>query len=308
MTTQARAPAASVAIAGASGFIGSALASSLEGSGTRVVRLVRREARDPNEVSWDPANETIDERALEGIEAVVHLAGSDLVGRWTERRKAEIRDSRVAGTRTLARGVARLDRPPHVLVSGSGIGYYGDRGDEPLDEGSRPGDDFLARTALEWEGATAPAEEAGIRVVHQRHGPVIGAGGGLITPMLLPFRLGIGGVLGSGRQWVSWISLHDAVEAIRFVIATPRLRGAVNAVAPEPVRNAELTRALARELRRPALIRVPAFALRLMYGEMADAMILASQRVSPDRLSDAGFVYRHPRVDEALRAALEPAG
>lgn len=302
------APARSVAITGASGFIGSALASSLEGSGTRVVRLVRREARGPDEVSWDPARETIDERALEGVEAVVHLAGSDLVGRWTERRKAEIRDSRVVGTRTLARGLARLDRPPHVLVSGSGIGYYGDRADELLDEGSRPGDDFLARTAQEWEAATAPAEEAGIRVVHQRHGPVIGAGGGLIAPMLLPFRLGVGGALGSGRQWVSWISLHDAVAAIRCAIATPGLRGAVNAVAPEPVTNADLTRALARELGRPALIRVPAFALRLLYGEMADAMILVSQRVAPDRLLDAGFVFRHTRVEDALRAALEPAG
>lgn len=298
----------SVAIAGASGFIGSALASSLEESGTRVVRLVRRKARGPGEVSWDPAGETIDERGLEGVDAVVHLAGSNLVGRWTDRRKREIHDSRVASTRTLASGLARLDRPPHVLVSGSGIGYYGDRGDELLHEGSSPGGDFLARTAQEWEGATAPAEKAGIRVVHQRHGPVIGAGGGLIAPMLLPFRLGVGGVLGSGRQWVSWISLHDAVEAIRFAIATPGLRGAVNAVAPEPVRNADLTRALARELRRPALIPAPAFALRLLFGEMADAMILVSQRVAPDRLRDAGFTFRHPRLEDALRAALEPAG
>lgn len=302
-----RAPAASVAITGASGFLGSALARSLEGSGVRVVRLVRRDPRGPGEVRWDPAGQTIDVRGLEGLDAIVHLAGSNLVGRWSERRKAEIRDSRVLGTRTIARGLARLDRPPHVLVSGAAIGYYGDRGDERLDEQSAPGSDFLAAVAREWEAATAPAEEAGIRVVCQRHGPVIGAGGGLIAPMLLPFRLGIGGPMGTGRQWVSWISLDDAVDAMRFAIANPELSGAVNAVAPHPVTNAELTRALGRALGRPAFIPVPPVALRLLFGEMADAMIMTSQRVAPDRLLKAGFLFRHRRLDDALRAALDPA-
>lgn len=307
MTERPAARAESVAISGASGFLGSALAASLERSGVRVVRLVRRDPRGPGEVRWDPAAQTIDEHGLEGVDAVVHLAGSNLVGRWTERRKAEIRDSRVLGTRTIARGLARLARPPHVLVSGAAIGYYGDRGDERLDEQSAPGSDFLAAVAREWEAATAPAEEAGIRVVCQRHGPVIGAGGGLIAPMLLPFRLGIGGPMGTGRQWVSWISLDDAVDAMRFAIANPELSGPVNAVAPEPVTNAELTRALARALGRPAFIPVPPVALRLLFGEMADAMIMTSQRVAPDRLRAAGFAFRHRRLDDALRAALDPA-
>jgi uncharacterized protein (TIGR01777 family) len=307
MSASAAAPAASIAITGASGFLGSALTVSLERSGVRVVRMVRHEPRGADEVRWDPGSQTVDHRGLEGVEAVVHLAGSNLVGRWTRRRKAEIRDSRVLGTRTLARGLARLDRPPHVLVSGSATGYYGDRGDEWLDEASAPGRDFLAAVVQDWEAATAPAEDAGIRVVLQRHGPVIGAGGGLIAPMLLPFRLGIGGPMGSGRQWVSWISLHDAVQAMRFAIASPDLRGALNAVAPEPVPNAQLARALARSLGRPALISAPAFALRLLYGEMADAMILTSQRVAPNRLREAGFVFRYPRVEDALGAALDPA-
>lgn len=303
--TGARPPPASVAITGASGFIGSALTEALAAAGTRVIRLVRRPAHGPDEVSWDPAKGTIDAAGLEGVDAVVHLAGAEIAVRWTDRRKSLIRDSRVGGTRLLAGALAKLDRPPHVLVSGSAIGYYGNRGDERLTEQSQPGSDFLADTAVEWEAATGPAAGAGIRVVLNRTGLVIGPGG-LLERMLPPFRLGLGGKLGSGDQWMSWISLHDLVAAIRFAIDDAELRGPVNAVAPEPVTNAELTRTLARVLRRPAIFPVPPIALRAVFGEMADAMILASQRVAPERLLDSGFDFRHRRLEDALRATLDP--
>lgn len=297
--------APSVAISGASGFIGSALARAVRASGGRVLRLVRRPARGDDEVSWDPAGATIEAARLEGVHAVVHLAGAEIAVRWNQRRKGVIRQSRIGGTRLLATALAKLERPPHVLVSGSAIGYYGDRGDEWLTEESAAGADFLATTAVEWEAATRPAADAGIRVVLNRTGLVIGQGG-LLQRMLPPFRFGLGGKLGDGRQWMSWISIEDLVAALRFAIDAPDLSGPVNAVAPEPVTNEEFTRTLARVLRRPAILPVPPIALRAVFGEMADAMILASQRVAPERLLDSAFEFRHRRLEDALRATLEP--
>lgn len=307
MNPPASGPPGSVAITGASGFIGSALAESLETSGTRVVRLVRRPSRGPNEAAWNPEAGTVETERLEGLDAVVHLAGSEMAVRWTEDRKKVIRNSRIHGTHLIATSLAGLEQPPRVLVSGSGIGYYGDRGDERLDEESTAGTGFLASVAREWEEAAAPAAAAGVRVVLSRTGLVVGPGGGLLERMLLPFKLGVGGALGSGRQWMSWISLEDTVRAIRFAIANDALRGPVNTVAPEPVTNAEFTRALASALGRPALLKVPPIALRAMFGEMADAMILASQRAVPRRLLDAGFDFRHRRLEDALGAALAGA-
>ena len=300
-----------VLLSGASGFIGAQLAQSLTADGHRVVRLARTEGRSApgvtDAVLWDPEAGTIDREALARARpnAVVNLAGEPIAQRWTRRRRQQIRDSRVNGTRALALAIAALPEKPAVLVSGSAMGYYGaHRGDELLNEESAPGSDFLARTAQEWEQATAPASDAGIRVVLSRTGLVLGTEGGALQRMLPPFRLGVGGRLGSGRKWMSWIALDDTVRALRFLIDSPSTRGPVNLVAPEPVRNAEFTATLARALGRPAILPVPAVALELLFGRMADNTILASQRVTPKRLADAGFEFRHPRLHEALRAEL----
>jgi uncharacterized protein (TIGR01777 family) len=253
--------------------------------------------------------EALDARQLDGLDAVVHLAGEPLSRRWSEERKARIRHSRVDTTRRLAEAMARAlsspARAPRTLVTASAIGIYGrDRGDEPLDEESTTGTDFLAEVATAWEGATAPAREAGVRAVTPRFGLILSPTGGALARMLLPFRLGLGGRVGSGRQWWSWIALDDVVGIVRFALATPALAGAVNAVAPHPVTNAEFTDTLGRVLRRPTIIVVPAFALRLVFGEMADATLLANQRVIPKRLQDAGFEFRHPTLEEALKYEL----
>ena len=294
-----------VAITGASGLIGNRLSSFLSENGHEVLALVRRNARSTDEVSWDPAGGHIDVDRLEGIDAVVHLAGENIAGgRWTTARKAAIRDSRVHGTRTLCDGLRRLDRRPRVLVSASAIGFYGDRGDEALTEESASGDGFLADVCRRWEDAAAPASAAGIRVVTLRIGVVLTSEGGALKTMLPPFRLGIGGVLGAGDQYMSWIAIEDLVRAIYHCIDNEALRGPVNAVAPSPVTNQELTRALGRVLHRPTFLPVPAFALRLLVGEMADALLLASTRVEPVRLRAAGFEFLHPRLEEALSAEL----
>lgn len=293
-----------VAITGSGGLIGGALARSLEGEGHEVVRLVRGAPRAAGEVRWDPEGGTVDTAGLEGVTAVVHLAGESLSERWTAERRRRIRESRVQGTRLLAEALTTLEVPPAVLVSASAIGYYGDRGDERLDEESAPGTGFLAEVAQEWEAAAGPAGAAGIRVVNPRLGVVFTPEGGALQRLLLPFRSGVGGTLGDGRQWMSWISLEDAIAALRFLITRPALDGAVNLVAPEPFTNAELTRELGRVLHRPTVLPVPAVALRLLFGEMADAMLLASQRVLPTRLLEAGFRFRHPRLDGALEAML----
>ena len=297
---------ATVLLSGASGFIGSELARSFTRDGHRVVRLSRGEA-PPGEgsIGWSAEQGWIDERALQALapppEIVVNLAGEPIAQRWTPRRKQAIRDSRVNGTATLAKAIAALSVPPRVLVSGSAIGYYGtDRGDEVLRETSAPGRDYLAQTALAWEGATAAASRAGIRVVMPRTGVVLGKHGGALARLLLPFRLGVGGRIGSGRHWMSWISLEDTVRALRFVAEAATIEGAVNLSAPNPVRSIEFTKALGRALHRPTIIPAPAFALKLVFGEMAQATILASQRVLPEKLAGAGFEFRHPLVDDAL--------
>jgi hypothetical protein len=295
-------------ISGASGLIGTALERRLQARGDDVVRMVRRPPRSPDEISWAPERGLLSLRELEGFDAVIHLAGENVAsGRWTPRRMAAIRDSRVASTDLLARRLAALKRPPQVLVSASAIGIYGDRGEEELDETSAPGTGFLPSVCSAWEGAAAPASEAGIRVVHPRIGLVLSRDAGALARMLTLFRLGLGGRLGSGRQWMSWISLADMVSMLEAAVLDARLAGPVNAVAPRPIRNAEFTASLGRALARPTLAPVPAFALRALVGRMADDLLLASVRVRPRVLDSAGFVFRHTTLDQALPDVLRRA-
>lgn len=292
------------AITGASGFVGSALVERLRGDGEGVLRLVRGSAAAADAATWDPRTGAIDAARLDGIDVVVHLAGENVAGgRWTAARMQRIHDSRVVGTANLCRALAQLPRRPRVLVCASAVGFYGDRGDAELDEQSGAGTGFLAEVVHGWETATAAAVHAGIRVVMLRIGLVLGRGGAL-AKMLPPFRLGLGGRLGSGRQYVSWIALPDLLAAIVFAARHDDLRGPVNATAPQPVTNREFTAALARVLHRPAVLPVPALALRLLFGRMADEALLISQRVRPRRLLDAGFTFTEPQLDGALRAAL----
>ncbi|CAN5784087.1 hypothetical protein BH23GEM3_BH23GEM3_06010 [soil metagenome] len=294
-----------IAVSGSTGLIGSALVDSLRRDGHQIRRMVRsRPSPGSEHILWDPESGTLDPGALVGVDAVVHLAGENVGERWTAEKKARIRDSRVRGTRLLAEAIAALDEPPRVLVCASAVGIYGDRGDEILDEDSRAGLDFLARVGQEWEAASEPAAECGARVVKLRFGVVLSPRGGALEKMLLPFRIGVGGKVGSGQQWMSWISLTDAVAAIRFALETATLEGPVNTVAPHPVTNAEFTGALGDVLGRPTVMTVPAFALRLAYGEMADATLLASQRARPRKLQEAGFRFQHPELRDALRAEL----
>jgi uncharacterized protein (TIGR01777 family) len=297
-----------IAVTGASGFVGSALVAALRGDGCTVITIGRRAPGQQREaipdVEWDPRAGTLDAAALAGMEAVVHLAGAPVGRRWTSARKQEIRESRVMGTRLIAQTIARLSPMPQVLVAASAIGYYGSRGDEWLDEESAPGADFLAEVVLAWEGAADAARAAGVRVVHARTGLVLGRTGGALARLLPPFRAGLGGRLGSGRQWMSWITLADHVSVLRFALESGAVAGAVNAVSPSPVTNAEFTATLARVLGRPALAPVPAIALRVLFGEMAVATLLASQRVRPGRLERAGFACEHPELEEALRFEL----
>lgn len=299
---------ATVLIGGASGFIGSEVGKSFAADGHRVAQLARPRTRSHGQaVSWDPAEGYIDFSALSELrpDIVVNLAGARIDIRWTRQRKRRIYDSRVRSTELLASTLARLERRPAVLVNASAIGYYGiDRGDEILTEQSPPGSDFFAKMAADWEAATAPAAQAGIRVVRLRTGIVMGKASGTISRLLLPFRLGLGARMGSGRQWMSWIALEDEVRAIRFLAERSDVSGPVNVVGPEPVRNIQFTRAFGAALHRPAFLWLPALALELAFGEMATHTILASQRVVPERLAGAGFEFRHPRVDQALRFAL----
>ncbi len=294
-----------IAVSGATGMIGGALVNRLRGQGHSVRRLVRPAPRvSDGDIVWDPAAGRLDPAALEGVDAVVHLAGEPIAQRWTAEKKRAIRESRVAGTTLLARTIASLGRKPRVLVSGSAVGFYGDRGDELLDERSPRGTGFLADVAGEWEAATAPASGAGIRVVLLRTGVVLSAGGGALAKLLPPFKLGMGGPIGSGRQWMSWIGLEDQLRAIELAIAAEALGGPVNLVAPNPVTNAGFATALGRALHRPAIVPVPALVVELMFGEMARETILAGQRVAPRALLDAGFEFRHPDLESALAAAL----
>lgn len=295
----------SVAISGASGFLGTALAAAFEAEGTRVLRLVRRPSTARNEIAWDPESGQIDSARLEGVEAVVHLAGESIAAaRWTAERKQRIRESRVRGTTLLAGALAGLTPTPRVLVSVSGIGIYGDRGDEVIDEGSGPGTGFLADVGRAWEASADAARQAGIRVVHPRFGMVLHPNGGALAKMLPPFRLGLGGQLGNGLQWMSWISRRDAVGVIRAAILLDSLSGPVNAVSPNPVRNAEFTRLLAAAVHRPAIAAVPAFALDLMFGELAKEALLTSQRAVPASLQAAGHDFQDPDLGPTLVALM----
>ena len=296
--------ARSVAITGASGMIGAALARALAAGGLRVLRIGRRPG-DGSDLLWDPAAGRIDAASLEGVDAVVHLAGESIAsGRWTRERKLRIRESRTQGTTLLARALAALDRKPQVLVSVSAVGIYGDRGDELLTDTSAPGTGFLPDVARAWEASADPAREAGIRVAHPRLAAVLSRSGGVLGRLLLPFRLGLGGPIGRGAQWMPLVSLDDAIGAIRHLIDSPGLSGPFNVSLPTPVTNREFSAALGRALHRPAILPVPPAALRLAYGALADELLIASAKVVPLGLEAAGYRFQHPDIDSALQAAL----
>ncbi|MFF2011436.1 TIGR01777 family oxidoreductase [Streptomyces sp. NPDC058195] len=293
-----------IAVTGASGLLGAALVRSLRADGLEVVRLVRRPARSGDEAEWNPRRGYVDTAGLVGCDAVVHLAGAGVGDhRWSEAYKREIRDSRVLGTAAIAEAVASLDPPPKVLVSGSAIGYYGDTGDRAVDESAPAGEGFLPSVCVEWEAATAAAQEAGVRTVHARTGLVVAREGGAWGRLFPLFRAGLGGRLGNGRQYWSFIALHDEVAALRHLLETESLSGPVNLTAPGPVTNREVTAAMGRVLHRPTLLTAPAPALRVVLGDFAQD-VLGSQRVLPGRLLDSGFVFAFPGIDGAIRAAL----
>ena len=298
-----------ILLSGASGMLGSSIAKALTHNGLTSSRLVRRKARSPEEIEWNPApgGSVSDPDQLEGITAAIHLSGASIAGhRWTPAYKRELADSRIASTRILSEALARLKSPPKVLIVASAIGYYGDRGDEILDESSSAGAGFFPELCQEWESASLPAAQAGVRVVHLRLGMIIGPYGGAMARLIPLFRLGLGGPLGNGRQWMSWISEADAAGAALFALSTHAVSGPANAVAPNPVTNAEFTRLLGRAVHRPAIVPAPAFALRLAFGQMADEALLASTRVVPTRLLEAGFEFQHPTLAEAFTYALKP--
>ena len=294
-----------VLMSGSHGLVGEALIKSLTNDGHEIVRLVRR-AASAGELEWHPNQGRIDTEQLEGFDAVVHLAGENIAsGRWTDAKKRAIRESRVKGTSLLSESLARLSQPPSVFISASAIGYYGDRGDELLTEQSAPGDGFLPSVCLEWENATRPAVEKGIRTALTRFGIILDRNEGALAKMLPPFQMGIGGKVGNGKQWMSWIALDDVVSGLKFLIADTSVRGPVNFVAPNPVTNAEFTKALGRELSRPTIFPVPAFGARLAFGEMADALLLSSQKVGPAVLREQGFSFSWPTLAPALKHLLE---
>lgn len=295
-----------ILVSGASGFIGSALVPSLTSQGHKVKRLVRHSlVNTREEIHWEPAEGLIDENHLEDFDAVVHLAGENIAARrWSAAQKDRIASSRVQGTKLLAGALAGVMHPPKVLVSASAIGYYGNRGNEVLTEEHEPGTGFLADTARAWEEATEAAEKRGIRVVRMRFGVVLSPAGGALAKMLLPFKLGLGGKIGSGRQYMSWIALDDVVGAIHHAITNEGLMGPVNVVAPKAATNAEFTRALGQALSRPTIFPMPAFAARLAFGEMGDELLLSSTRVEPRKLLSSGYTFQHPELDGALRHLL----
>ena len=292
-----------VAVTGASGLIGSALVPALRAAGHDVLCLVRREPDSADEAAWDPTAGTIDEGALAGVGAIVNLAGVDIGQRWTHETRQRIRDSRVDGTRLLAETVSRLDPRPALLLA-SAVGYYGQRGDEELTEESAAGEGFLADVVREWEAAADPARAAGARVMHFRQGLVLAKDGGALKRMLLPFRLGVGGRIGSGSQWWSWDSLDDVVAAYLHALEQP-LEGVYNLAAPGLVRNRDFVDALGRALHRPTAFPLPGFAVKLAFGEMGEEMLLGGQRVVPERLTETGFAFAHPDVRGALEHVLE---
>jgi uncharacterized protein (TIGR01777 family) len=295
-----------ILVTGATGLVGTALVPKLKAAGHEVYKLVRREPnRAAGEILWNPAQGTIDAESLEGVEAVVHLAGESVSeGRWTDEKKRRIRESRSKGTRLLSETLAGLKQKPRTLVSASATGFYGSRGDEVLTEQSASGSDFLSEVCREWELATQPAAQSGIRVANLRFGVILTAEGGALKKMLTPFKLGLGGKVGSGEQYMSWITLDDAVGAILFALENETLRGPVNVVSPQPVTNLDFTKTLGSVLSRPTIFFVPKFAARLAFGEVADALLLSSARVEPARLKEAGFQFKHPQLEGALRHIL----
>ena len=302
-----------VLLSGASGMLGLAIGNALQQRGTKLIRLVRREAHGPDEVRWHPDfpedsthGSTVEIARLEEIDAAVHLSGANVAARrWTAKYKREMTESRVTTTRVLAETLAGLKNPPKVMVTASAVGFYGNRGDEILDEDSAAGQGYFPELCAAWEEAARPAVEAGIRVVHLRFGMVLGPDGGALARLVPMFRLGLGGRLGNGRQWMSWVSEADAVATALFALENSTLSGALNAVSPHPVTNAEFTRELGRAVHRPAVIAAPAFALRLAFGEMADEALLASTRAVPKRLLESGFIFQQPALMEAFDAALK---
>ena len=300
-----------ILVTGSTGLVGTALASELKRDGHTVCRLVRPETKaeslrssDGFDVKWDPATGELGGAAV-GADAVVNLGGASIAeGRWTPERKKQLRTSRVDNTRALVNALAKMSARPRVLISASAVGYYGNRGDEVLREESGPGNDFLTELAKDWEAEANKAESLGIRVVLARVGVILAKNGGALPTMARPFRLGIGGRLGSGQQWMSWITLADVVAILRFALENGAIRGPVNVVSPQPVRNADFTRALAMALHRPALFPAPAFALRLALGEMADALLLSSQRVVTEKLGKLGYRFVNPDLEGALASVL----
>jgi uncharacterized protein len=296
-----------IAVTGATGLIGGALVDSLRADGITVHRITRSPERaGPDDIVWDPDAGKLDAARLEGVDGVVHLAGEPIgEGRGTQENKRRILESRRKGTRLLTETLAGLHDKPSVLLSGSAVGFYGSRGDEVLTEDSDPGDDFMARVVIAWEDAAQPAKDAGIRVIHPRTGVVLAKGGPLIDKVELPFRLGVGGRVGSGKQYVAWISLEDEVRALRFLLDHDSMAGPVNLSAPDPATNLELTKSIGDVLNRPTVLPIPPIALRVLYGELAEELAVVSQRAIPRRLQEAGFSFNHT-LTSALRAALKP--
>ena len=298
---------ARILISGSSGLIGSALILSLKAAGARTARLAHsgtvQGSSDGERIPWNPS-QALSSDAVSGFDAVVHLAGESIVGRWTAEKKRKIRDSRVMGTWHLSQALAQANARPQIFVCSSAIGYYGDRGDELLNEGSAPGMGFLPDVCREWEAATKAAADAGIRTVQIRTGVVLSRQGGALRKMLTPFSLGVGGRIGSGRQWMTWIDVQDVVGAIHHILETDRLQGPVNMVAPNPVTNAEFTKTLASVLRRPAILPMPAFAVKLAFGEMGETVLLGSQRVEPTQLVACGYAFRFSELRTSLRNTL----
>lgn len=300
-----------IIVTGARGLIGSALIPFLQSKGHRITRFVRGKAQakyadGTQAIEWNPQQGEVDARLLEGHDAIFHLAGEPVAeGRWTEEKKRRIRDSRVRGTSLLAAKLAECASPPHTFICASAVGFYGDRGEEVLREESAPGAGFLAEVCREWEAAADAAREKGIRVVHARFGIVLSSEGGALAKLLTPFKLGVGGKLGTGAQYMSWIEIDDAVEALHHALINTQLEGAMNVVAPNPVTNKEFTETLGRVLGRPTLFSVPKFAARLAFGEMADAALMSSQRVLSARLLATNFIFKFPQLESALRHSLQ---
>lgn len=290
-----------IAIAGASGLVGSALIPVLERDGAAVTRLVRS-APKFGEIEWHPNQDEIEPAKLEGFEVIINLAGENIAaGRWTDEQKRKIRDSRVNGTHLMSEALAKLSQKPRVFVCASATGIYGDRDDEILDEQSDSGGGFLAGVCREWEKATEPASKADVRVVNLRFGPILARAGGMLAKLLTPFKMGMGGKVGSGRQYISWVALDDAVDAIKLAIDNESIRGPLNVVSPNPVTNEEFTKTLGHVLNRPTALAIPAFAARLAFGEMADEMLMVSQKVVPKKLNNAGFQFRYSELEGAFR-------